>query len=191
MAFRAALLVFATLLLPQQAAQKFGVDLSGRPIVQLAPGNAKAIVLFFAATDCPISNRYIPEIELLNREFAPQGVAFWWVYPNPTDTADIVRQHRQQFNIQGQTAVDTDQRITQMAHATMTPEVAVFVPASSELREVYLGRVDDRYIALGQERAAATKHDLADAIRAVLNHQPILKPGGPPVGCAIVPLKGQ
>jgi hypothetical protein len=73
----------------------------------------------------------------------------------------------------------------------MTPEVAVFVPASSELREVYLGRVDDRYIALGQERAAATKHDLADAIRAVLNHQPILKPGGPPVGCAIVPLKGQ
>ena len=191
MALRVAIFLFATLLLPPQAAQKLGTDLSGHPVEQLAPAGTKAVVLFFAASDCPISNRYIPEIERLAREFAPQGVAFWWVYPNPTDTAEVVRQHQQQFNFHGQIVLDSDQRITQMAHATMTPEVALFVPASPQLREVYLGRVDDRYIALGQERPAATKHDLEDAVHAVLAHQPVLKPGGPAVGCAIVPLNAQ
>jgi hypothetical protein len=32
-----------------------GVDLSGSPITQLAPAGTKAVVLFFAASDCPIS----------------------------------------------------------------------------------------------------------------------------------------
>jgi hypothetical protein len=191
MALRAAILLSATLLLPPQAKQNLGTDLSGHPIDQLAPPGTKAVVLFFAASDCPISNRYIPEIERLDREFAPQRVAFWWVYPNPTDTAEDVRQHRQQFNFHGQVVLDSAQMLTQMAHATMTPEVAVFVPAASQLHEVYRGRIDNRYIALGQERPAATTHDLESAIHAVLAHQPVLKPGGPTVGCAIVPLNAQ
>jgi hypothetical protein len=145
-------------------------------------------VLFFAASDCPISNRYIPEIERLDHEFTPEGITFWWVYPNPSDTADVVRHHMEQFNVRGQTILDTAQRITRMAHATMTPEVVVLVPASSQLREVYLGRIDNRYIALGQERPAATSHDLESAIHAVLDHLPVPTPGGPTVGCSIVPL---
>jgi thiol-disulfide isomerase/thioredoxin len=191
MPLRVAVLLVATLLLTPQAAQKLGTDLSGHPVEQLAPAGSKAVVLFFAASDCPISNRYIPEIDRLAREFASLGVTIWWVYPNPSDTAEVVRQHQLQFNFHGQIVLDTEQQITQMAHATMTPEVAIFVPDSSQLREVYLGRIDDRYIALGQERPAATRHDLADAIHAVLTHQPVLKPGGPTVGCAIVPLSAR
>ncbi len=188
MVLRAALILFAVVLLPSQVSQRLGTDLSGNPVETLAPDGTKALVLFFAASDCPISNRYVPEIDRLNREFAPQGVAFWWVYPNPADTADIVRHHQQQFNFHGQIVLDTEQRITQMAHATMTPEVALLIPDSSQLREVYLGRVDDRYIALGQERPTATRHDLVDAIHAVLAHQAVPRPGGPTVGCSIVPL---
>lgn len=188
MALRAAILLFATLLLPPQAAQILGTDLSGHPIDQLAPPGSKAVVLFFAASDCPISNRYIPEIKRIQREFAPQDVAFWWVYPNPTDTSEVVRQHQRQFNFRGQVVLDSDQRITRMAHATVTPEVAVFVPEDSQFREIYLGRIDDRYIALGQERPAAATHDLVNAIHAVIAHQPVPKPGGPTVGCSIVPL---
>jgi thiol-disulfide isomerase/thioredoxin len=191
MALRVAILLFASLLLPPQAAQNLGTDLSGNPIHQLAPPGTKAVVLFFAASDCPISNRYIPEIERLNQEFASQGVAFWWVYPNPTDTAEVVHRHQQQFNFHAKIILDTGQRLTQMAHAAMTPEVAIFVPAASQLSEVYLGRIDNRYIALGQERPAATTHDLQSAIHAVLAHQLVPKPGGPAVGCAIVPLNAQ
>jgi hypothetical protein len=74
-----------------------------------------------------------------------------------------------------------------MARATITPEVAIFVPAGTGLREVYRGRIDDRYIALGQERPFAMKHDLEEAIRAVLANRPVPAPGGPTVGCSIVP----
>lgn len=188
MASRAAAVVLFCLSMAVWAATPFGTDLSGRPIEQIAPAGSRAVVLFFAASDCPISNRYIPEIERLDREFAPQGVRFWWVYPNPGDTAAVVSRHNEQFEIHGNVALDTAQRLTQMAHATITPEVAVFVPSGAGLREVYRGRIDDRYIALGQERPRPTRFDLEEAIRAVLLSRPVPEPGGPTVGCSIVPV---
>jgi thiol-disulfide isomerase/thioredoxin len=169
------------------AAQPFAIDLHGQPVDRLAPPGAKAVVLFFVASDCPISNRYIPEIERLQRAYAADGVHFLWVYPNPTDTASIVRAHDQQFNISADAVLDVNQRLTALAHATITPETAILVPATSGWREVYRGRIDDRYIALGQERPHAMKHDLEIAIRAVLAAHRVPPPGGPTVGCSIVP----
>lgn len=185
---RATAVLFCFLSMSVWAASPFGMDLNGHPIEQIAPAGSRAVVLFFVASDCPISNRYIPEIERLDSEFAAEGVRFWWVYPNPEDTATVVRQHDEQFAIHGDAVLDTDQRLTQMAHATITPEVAVFVPAREGLREVYKGRVDDRYLALGLERPGAMRHDLEAAIRAVLSKQHVPGPGGPAVGCSIVPL---
>lgn len=172
------------------AAQPFGVDLDGRPVDRLAAPGSRAIVLFFAASDCPICNRYIPEIERLDREFAPAGVRFWWVYPNPEDTPGVVRRHQQEFDIHGDTVLDTQQRLTAMAHATITPEVTVFVPERNTLREVYRGRIDDRYVSLGQERPSVDKHELEIALRALTANRPIPAPGGPPIGCSIVPRSG-
>lgn len=169
------------------AAQPYGVDLQGHAVDQLAPAGSRAVVLFFAASDCPISNRYIPEIERLDREFSNKGVRFWWVYPNPSDTVSVVRQHDQQFDIRANVLLDTSQRLTLMARATITPEVAVFVPGSAGLTEVYRGRIDNRYLALGQERPSASRHDLELAIQAVLAGRRVQAPGGPAVGCSIVP----
>jgi AhpC/TSA family len=188
MAFRATAVLFYLMTTAVWAAPPLGTNLNGQPVEQIAPAGTSAVVLFFAASDCPISNRYIPEIERQEREFAADGVRFWWVYPNPEDTAAVIRSHDEQFDIHAETVLDTNQRLTRLAHATMTPEVAVFVPASAGLHEVYRGRIDNRYIALGQEHPWATRHDLEAAIRAVLAHQPVPGPGGPDVGCSIVPL---
>lgn len=169
------------------ATPPFGTGLDGRPVDQLAPLGSRAVVLFFAASDCPISNRYIPEIERLNQEFASDGVRFWWVYPNPEDTAEVVLRHDQQFNLTGHVVLDTQQRLTIMAHARITPEAAVLIPDGAGLREVYRGRIDNRYLSLGQERPSATRHDLEEAIQAVLQGRPVPASGGPAVGCSIVP----
>jgi len=187
MASRGALILLCSWALVARAAEPFGMDLNGHPVEQIVPAGAKAVVLFFAASDCPIANRYIPEIERLADEFAPDRVRFWWVYPNPSDTAAVVRHHDEEFHIRGDAVLDTEQRLTRMAHATITPEVAVFVASPDGLREVYMGRIDDRYLALGQERPEATQHDLETAIRATLAHRPAPQPGGPAVGCSIVP----
>jgi hypothetical protein len=172
-----AVLIHALLL----AMTALAVDLNGRPVTELAPPGARAVVLFFAASDCPVSNRYIPEIERL-------GVKVWFVYPNPGDNPNVVRAHDREYSITASTALDNTQSLTRMAQVTTTPEAAVFVPRNGALREVYRGRIDDRYLSLGTERPQATHHDLEEAIRAVLAGKLVPQPGGPPVGCSIVTL---
>lgn len=179
---------FRVWLLALATANPSGVDLDGRPVTLASPGS-RAVVLFFAASDCPLSNRYIPEMQRLARQFAPAGVRVWFVYPNPGDTADVVRAHHLEFHITPQTTLDTQQSLTRMARATTTPEAAVFIPQGEGLREVYRGRIDDRYLSLGTERPLATRHDLEEAVRAVLAGKPVPQPGGPPVGCSIVTLQ--
>ncbi|MBV8808725.1 MAG: redoxin domain-containing protein, partial [Acidobacteriaceae bacterium] len=45
--------------------------------------HARARVFLFVRTDCPITNRYAPELQRLAQEFKGDGVDFWMVYPDP------------------------------------------------------------------------------------------------------------
>lgn len=181
--------VFIALALFSAGIAHAAVDLSGHPIDPLAASASNVVVLFFAATDCSVCNRYVPEIQRLQTEFASNGVRFWFVYPNPSDSAAVVRSHDAQFAITTGTALDTQQTLVQRAHVTTTPEAAVFVREGSSLREVYRGRIDDRYLSFGRERPQAMHHDLEVAIRAAIAHRPAPPPGGGTVGCAIMPLQ--
>jgi len=165
------------------ATERYGVDLNGRPVSDLGGPGIHFVVLIFAATDCPISNRYVPEIARLNREFSAKGVRFWWVFPNPSDNAPLVAKHNKDFAIRENSLLDLSQSTVQRAHATVTPEAAVF---TADMREVYHGRIDDRYLDIGRERPQAGHHDLESAISAALAGKPVPQPGGPPVGCSIV-----
>jgi hypothetical protein len=163
-----------------------GFDLDGRPVKLLSSG-AAAVVLFFTATDCPISRRYEPEMLRLEAEFAAAHVEFWWVYPNPGDSAAVIRRHRESATGSAHVLRDPDQSLTRWAGATITPEAVVFVPERGTLRKVYLGRIDDRYLSFGRERPQAMHRELESAIAALLAKMPVIPPGGPPVGCYIVP----
>ena len=162
-------------------------DLQGRDI-DLASAGTRVVALIFAATDCPISNRYIPEIAKLHELYGPKGVAIWWVFPNPGDTVSIVRKHGDDFSIHTPTIIDSRQDLVRMAHVSVTPEAAVFAVENGKLREVYHGRIDDRYIAFGQERPQAIHHELEEAIQAVIAGRPISEPTANPVGCSIIPV---
>jgi hypothetical protein len=190
---RALLLVLVLLAAMVRAAAAsppdFGFDLHGKPILQLAGPGVRVIVLVFAGGECPISDRYIPEIARLSKEFSTQGVRFWWVYPNAEDTASVVEKHNREFSISEKsgtgTVLDSKQTLVTWAHSTVTPEAAVFVVEGDQPREVYHGRIDDRYLSLGQERPQAGRHELETAIGAALAGKPVPRPGGPPVGCSI------
>jgi hypothetical protein len=173
---------------------QFGIDLNGRSVTDLAAPGTRVVVLIFAASDCPISNRYVPEIARLSKEFSGTDPShpearIWWVFPNPGDTAAVVAQHEREFDIHEDTLLDPKQTLVERAHATTTPEAAVFVVRGADLDEVYHGRIDDRYLSLGQERPQANHHDLEDAIRAALAGSPAPQPAGPTVGCSIVFLR--
>lgn len=158
------------------------LDLNDRPVDPFqAAASAKAIVFLFTATDCPISNRYAPEVQRVYRAFAPKGVRFFLAYPNPADTPAMIREHVQSFGYPAEALRDPKQALVKMANATVTPEAAVFVGG----RLAYHGRIDDRFVDLGLERPAPTTHDLADALEAALAGAPVPHPVTQAVGCFI------
>src|SRR5476649_2239686 len=53
----------------------------------------KVIVFLFTSTECPISNRYAPEVRRLAAAFATQGVVFRLIYPDPAEKDAAVRDH--------------------------------------------------------------------------------------------------
>ena len=59
------------------------MDLRARPGNPFAASLDRAIVFILVETDCPISNRYAPEIQRLFTKFTPQGIDFWLVHPAP------------------------------------------------------------------------------------------------------------
>jgi hypothetical protein len=148
-----------------------------------APAGTKAIVFLFTATDCPISNRYAPEVRRVATQFAPQGVVFRLVYPNPADGHAAIVEHMTAFAYAGATQAlrDPKHALVKQAGVRVTPEAAVY--AGGQI--VYHGRIDDRYVDLGLERPAATVHDLDEVLTAVLAGRAITHPVTQAVGCYI------
>jgi hypothetical protein len=150
-----------------------------------APEGVKAIVYIFTTSDCPISNRYAPEVQRLQKRFAEQGVAFRLVYLNRAETDDAIRAHMAEFGYAAIEAVrDARFELVKFTGATITPEAAVIARG----RLVYRGRIDDRYAEIGVERPSAATHDLADALDAVLAGKPVRRATAPAVGCYIADL---
>jgi hypothetical protein len=173
----------------QQLPTAYGYDLNGQPITRLSTPGTEAIVLFFVASDCPISNRYFPEMQRIESKFSPQHVVFWFVYPNVGETSEAVRRHEAAYGAEGHILLDPHHNLVAFTHAKVTPESAVLVPQrvdTETLRTVYHGRIDDRYLEIGRERPAATQHDLERAIVDVLQHRFVRPPDGSAVGCGIV-----
>jgi enediyne biosynthesis protein E4 len=161
------------------------VDLAGQPARPLEAKEPAAIVLVFLGTECPISNRYAPEIRRLQERFAPMRVAFWLVYPNPAEDADSIRRHIKEYALPGAALHDPQHVLVRAAGARVTPEAAVFVPSVTGPRLVFTGRIDDRYLDFGRMRPAATTHDLQSALEAALAGQPIPRATAPAIGCSI------
>ena len=97
-------LLIGTLLLPADSTAQVRVHaLDGAALVDpfAAPAGTKAIVFLFTSTDCPISNRYAPEVRRLAETFGAQGVVFRLVYPNPAEAAPAIREHMAAFAYAG------------------------------------------------------------------------------------------
>jgi len=157
-------------------------DLSEHPLNPFADTKAKTLVFVFVAVDCPISNRYAPELKRLHARFAADGVQFWLVYPDARTSAEDAKHHLADYEYNFGGLRDPKHALVTLSGATITPEAAVF---TREGHLLYCGRIDDRYPALGTSLVAPTQHDLADALAAIVNGKPVAHPFKPGVGCSI------
>jgi hypothetical protein len=139
-------------------------------------------VFLFVRTDCPITNRYAPEMRRIAQEFQGRHVAFYLVYPDPKENKRAIENHMAEYQFPGTPLRDPDHELEERAHATTAPEAAVFDPAGN-LK--YHGRVDDLWVSPGKSRPAAQIHDLEDAISAVLAGKPVAHPETRAIGCSL------
>jgi hypothetical protein len=137
-------------------------------------------VYVFTTTDCPISNRYAPEIERLAAKFGP-GVTFTLVYPVPSDSLARIREHKKRFGFSLPSIRDSQQVLVRQTGVTVAPEVAVM--KDNEL--LYRGRIDDRYIEFGKDRAVVTQRDLENALTAAVAGKPVPVKETRAIGCFI------
>lgn len=144
---------------------------------------AKATVLLFVGTECPISNKYAPDLFALSRAYAGKGVRFVHVYANHgTAPADALK-HAKTYFQKNTLVLDANQALTDAVGATVTPE-AVVLDSGRTIR--YRGRVDDRFVERGKAKTTgATTSDLRAALDAVLAGKTVKTPLTAAVGCAI------
>jgi len=177
--------------LPAEAARAFPstltvFDLAGHPVNPFGAENDKAMVWIFVRTDCPISNRYAPEIRRLEETFARTGVKFWLVYPDADAAPDAIEQHLKNYQLPRNVLRDPRHDLVRIGQVRVTPEAAVFLPGR---RLVYHGRIDNRYVDLGKERPEATQHDLQNVLEAILQGKPVPYRNAKAVGCYLSDLK--
>jgi len=165
------------------------LDVTGHPLKPFEP-SGPANLIFFIATDCPVSNSYAPEIQSICRDYAARAVGCSLAYEDVdlTNSAarlnDTVRKHLQEFRYTDIPAVvDSSRVMAKRAKASVTP-AAVVVDRAGKIR--YRGRIDNFYAALGKTRRQVTEHDLRAALDAVLSGGSVPKAETEALGCYIV-----
>lgn len=156
-------------------------DIDGRP-VEFLPLEAKALLLFFSRQDCPIANAYAPRIERIYKKYQSRGIHSVLVQTDSSATLETLQQHAHEYRYTLPVVHDRSHALVDGLQATLTPQAALI---DREGNTLYLGRIDDQYVALGKKRRQAEHHDLEVAIDAFLAGAPIAQPRTPGVGCVI------
>jgi hypothetical protein len=143
--------------------------------------SARAFVLVFTNTTCPVVQRYLPVLRALEKDYRTKGVQFLAVNEGADDTITAVATQAVLHEMEFPFVKDFDGGCAEAVGVRRTPE-AVVLDAGRRLR--YRGRIDDQY-RLGGTRPAPNRRDLAEAIDAVLAGKEVAVPETPVDGCPI------
>jgi len=148
--------------------------------------DARAVVVFFLNTECPVANFYGPEMERLAKSARERGIIVVGVYPDPSVDATAGQTHGKEYSLNFPRLLDPEQKLARALGVIVTPEVAVLTAKGERL---YIGRIDDRYNADGKRRTEPTVFDLRDALEAVLAGKPVAVPQTKAFGCPLPKLR--
>jgi peroxiredoxin len=146
-----------------------------------AGDDAKAVVVVFLGTACPINNAFLPTLVHLHDEYGPKGVRFVAVNSLRQDSAERVAEHAGKHHLPFPVLKDASQVVADRFGARRTPE-AFLLDAGRVIR--YRGRIDDQF-GFDYRRPKPTHRELAEAIDAVLAGTPVATPVTAVEGCII------
>jgi len=141
----------------------------------------KAFVLIFTTATCPVVQRYLPELRRLEKEYRAKGVQFVAIDVGADDSILAVAAQAVRHDMEFPFVKDFTGDGVRALGVERTPAVVVL---DEQRRLRYRGRIDNQY-RLGGTRAAATRHDLQEAIDAVLAGREVAVKETPVDGCLI------
>ena len=151
--------------------------------VRLGDIDAELFVYVQGCNHCPYVVAYVERLKALAEAYSGRGVGFVMVNSNDTDeyASDdfpsmqaFAREHALPFPY----LWDEDQSVAKAYRTFRTPELLVF---DGERRLRYHGRIDDS----PKDPAAVTKHDLREALEALLEGRDVAEPETWAVGCTV------
>ena len=142
----------------------------------------KWIVLFVGGNGCPIVRHSIPELKRLRERFEPQGAAFLLINANAEDTRAEVAAEAREFGIEFPILLDPSQTVARALDLRRTAEALVIETGTWKV--LYRGVVDDR-LDYGQQKPAATRSPLSDALASAVAGEPVKVSRTPVKGCAV------
>lgn len=157
-------------------------DVNGKRVRPLESKERKFAVFFFIAHDCPIANRYAPEIKQICADYATRPVTFYVVYVDTDLAAPGAKKHATDYGYPCAALRDPAHKLVKALKAKVTPETVVVGP---EGKTLYQGRIDNRYLDYGKMRHIPTVYDLRLALDAALEGKRVAHPRTTAIGCFI------
>lgn len=138
---------------------------------------AKAIVLMFVATQCPVSNAYNERMAALERDYASRNIVFLGINSNKQESVEEIKEHAAKNGFRFPILKDHKNVVADKLGASVTPEIYVL---TGSLDVLYHGRIDD-----SQREAKISARDLRTALDEILAGKPVSTPTTKAFGCTI------
>jgi peroxiredoxin len=148
---------------------------------------AKATVLVFASTACPVSTNYVPRLTELQKKHAKDDVVWVGVCSHEADDAASIAKYVKEAEYPFPLVHDDGGVIAAKLHIQRVPTVLV-LDSTRTVR--YIGRIDDQY-SPSVAKAKASTSELADALTAVIAGKDVAVVSSPAAGCKLLRPKAE
>ena len=152
-------------------------DYNGKTVSLADYQGARAVVVIFIATRCPVSNAYNKRMADLDKEFKGKNVAFIGINANKAEDAAEVKEHALKNGLDFPILKDLNNVVADRYQASVTPEVYVL---DKDRKLLYHGRIDD-----SRREDRVTSRDLYNALTEILSGKAVTLKETKAFGCTI------
>lgn len=144
------------------------LDIDGN-IRRLGDDNgAGPVALVFVDAECPVSARYLGEMNDFSAAAATNGIDFYVVVSSPQRTWADAKKLRDDYSLKAPVLLDPSGDLAARLKPVKVPEAFV---VNVDDRLIYRGRIDDRFAEIGRLRRVIRSRDLLQAFETVHNPQ--------------------
>jgi peroxiredoxin len=142
---------------------------------------AKAIVLMFISTQCPVSNSYNEKMNKIYDDYHSKNIAFIGINANRTEDISTIKKHAENHDFIFTILKDWNNVIADRLNAQVTPEIFVL---NHNFEVLYHGRIDN-----ARGSGPAKNNDLRNALDEILDSKEVAVKQTRALGCTIKRVK--